>query len=362
MFAALLAEIRAYGEGLVIAEQIPAKLAPDVVKNTAVKIVHRLPAADDRDTVGATMNLTDTQSQYVVTLRPGTAAVSVDGMDFPVLVRMPDGTPRETTVPVVAPVTQIIARPHGSCGPDCAARPCTLTDIEDARQLLANEPCLVLWAELAVVAHLIHRAVPVPTASFTAWLFGLDPRLRDAAVALAVQDAVAVRSAPLAATHSPAEFADHVAGDLRGSSAGRRSCESGPWTWLAPPYRWSPVIRALISRLRSEPTAARHPETRRWERVLGRDIPGGTCQEQLENVGPWSVQAARDPVLVEALLFGIAPRSSLEAAIGALRWEPGWAARVAESVRCFDLGTPWPSAYLDPARGGWLRPDAERRG
>jgi hypothetical protein len=49
MFAGLLAEIRAYGEGLVIAEQIPAKLIPDVIKNTAVKIVHRLPAADDWD-------------------------------------------------------------------------------------------------------------------------------------------------------------------------------------------------------------------------------------------------------------------------------------------------------------------------
>jgi hypothetical protein len=41
MFAGLLAEIRAYGEGLIIAEQIPSKLIPDVIKNTAVKIVHR---------------------------------------------------------------------------------------------------------------------------------------------------------------------------------------------------------------------------------------------------------------------------------------------------------------------------------
>ena len=62
MFADLLAEVRAYGEGLVIAEQIPAKLIPDVIKNTAVKIVHRLPAADDREAVGATMNLDPAQS------------------------------------------------------------------------------------------------------------------------------------------------------------------------------------------------------------------------------------------------------------------------------------------------------------
>ena len=44
MFASFLAEIRAYGEGLIIAEQIPAKIIPDAIKNTAVKILHRLPA------------------------------------------------------------------------------------------------------------------------------------------------------------------------------------------------------------------------------------------------------------------------------------------------------------------------------
>ena len=92
MFAGLLAEIRAYGEGLIIAEQIPARLVPDVIKNTAVKIVHRLPAADDREAVGATMNATPSQSRYLVTLPPGQAAVFSDGMDFPVLVQVKDGT------------------------------------------------------------------------------------------------------------------------------------------------------------------------------------------------------------------------------------------------------------------------------
>jgi hypothetical protein len=82
-FAGLLAEIRAYGEGLIVAEQIPSKLVPDVIKNTAVKIVHRLPAKDDRDAVGATMNITDAQSQFLVTLTPGEGAVFTDGMDYP---------------------------------------------------------------------------------------------------------------------------------------------------------------------------------------------------------------------------------------------------------------------------------------
>src|SRR5215469_17022876 len=83
LFASLLAEIRAYGEGVVIAEQIPAKLVPDAIKNTALKVLHRLPAADDRQLVGATMNLDDDQSRQVVSMPPGEAAVFTDGMDRP---------------------------------------------------------------------------------------------------------------------------------------------------------------------------------------------------------------------------------------------------------------------------------------
>ena len=116
LFAGLLAEIRAYGEGLVIAEQIPARLVPDVIKNTAVKITHRLPAADDREAVGATMNATPRQSRYLVTLPPGQAAVFSDGMDFPVLVQVKDGTEREAC----------FARAHRRCpdgGPPPVGQP-----------------------------------------------------------------------------------------------------------------------------------------------------------------------------------------------------------------------------------------------
>ena len=95
LFASMLAEIRAYGEGLVIAEQIPAKLIGDVVKNTAVKVVHRLPAGDDRELVGAAMNLDHGQSRQVVSLAPGVAAVFADGMDRPLRVRVPFGGGRE---------------------------------------------------------------------------------------------------------------------------------------------------------------------------------------------------------------------------------------------------------------------------
>ena len=44
----LLAEVRAYGQGIMIVDQIPTKLAPDVIKNTGLKIAHRIVSGDDR--------------------------------------------------------------------------------------------------------------------------------------------------------------------------------------------------------------------------------------------------------------------------------------------------------------------------
>ncbi len=40
-------EVRAYGQGLVIADQVPARLSPDVIKSTNLKLIHRLLATDD---------------------------------------------------------------------------------------------------------------------------------------------------------------------------------------------------------------------------------------------------------------------------------------------------------------------------
>jgi hypothetical protein len=163
LFAGLLAEIRAYGEGLVIAEQIPARLVPDVIKNTAVKITHRLPAADDREAVGATMNATPRQSRYLVTLPPGQAAVFSDGMDFPVLVQVRDGSERELASTVTTADARTVVRPRsGSCGRECQARPCTLREMRGGQRLLDDVPLIRLWAELAVLAHLTGWPMPVP--------------------------------------------------------------------------------------------------------------------------------------------------------------------------------------------------------
>jgi hypothetical protein len=90
MLSASLSEVRAFGEGLIIAEQIPSRLAEDALKNTNVKIIHRLPGQDDRQAVGATMNLGEEQESYLAKLPPGQAALFIEGYEKPTFVTVPD--------------------------------------------------------------------------------------------------------------------------------------------------------------------------------------------------------------------------------------------------------------------------------
>lgn len=91
-FTNMLAEIRAYGQGMLIAEQIPSKLAPDAIKNTNLKLVHRLIAEDDRRALGGATNMDENQMRYLISLPPGRAAAYSEGADHPYLVRMRDYT------------------------------------------------------------------------------------------------------------------------------------------------------------------------------------------------------------------------------------------------------------------------------
>jgi len=213
----------------VIAEQIPARLVPDVIKNTAVKVTHRLPAADDREAVGATMNATPHQSRYLVTLPPGQAAVFCDGMDFPVLVKIRDGTEREAASPALTADARTVVRPRsGTCGAECLARPCTLREMRGGQRALDAVPWVRLWAELAVLAHLTGWPMPVPTPAAVAALRAQPPRLAQCAASHAVDAAVAVRPG----IARPAALAAHVAAAIRARA------EFSEWRCLPDEPEW----------------------------------------------------------------------------------------------------------------------------
>lgn len=80
-FANMLSEVREYGQGVVIVDQIPTKLASEVIKNTNTKIVHRTLAQDDRLCVGETMNLNEAQTKELALLPVGEAVIYREGME-----------------------------------------------------------------------------------------------------------------------------------------------------------------------------------------------------------------------------------------------------------------------------------------
>ncbi|WP_225731010.1 MULTISPECIES: ATP-binding protein [unclassified Nocardia] len=261
-FAVLLAEIRAYGEGIIVAEQIPSKLTSDVIANTAVKIVHRLPAAEDRDLVGAAMNLDPEHARHVVSLPPGIAIVATDGMDRPVRVAVPLGSDREYAPTPIDP---------GGEGP------LTLREVHRARRI-AEDPRIAVWLELLVLAHLTGRTVYRPRAWWREQLLAAHSlRLLYAAAADYIETAVTVRYRGLAEHYPPETLTGHLisatAADLSGNPP---ACTPSEPHWQAGQFRWVDVEAALAASDLDRP----HPETEAW-RKRGLHLPGSTVGEQL---------------------------------------------------------------------------------
>jgi hypothetical protein len=343
LFAGLLAEIRAYGEGIVVAEQIPSKLLPDVIKNTALKIVHRLPAHDDRFTVGATMNLDERQSEYVVTLPPGRAAAFADGMDRPLLVEMPLGEDRETAAGSTRAVT--VARTRSvACGAECRTRACTLREMTDARHS-ADDPRLILWIELLTVAHLVGEPEPRPD---PAWLDHLrrsaPTRILECSIGQLVQAAIDARYVGLAADYQPEALARHLATRATAHLHGDHPpCDGSEVHWQAGRFRWVDVVRAL-QRTDGDRTR-RHPSSAQWA-ARGLDLQGSTWDEQLEELrrhpSSWLPTYRTIP--------GSGDPPALERAAARLSSNTDEIQRLLQAASFLTFPWPWPAARLYPTQ------------
>ena len=87
-FTNMLAEMRSYGQGVIVAEQIPTKLAPDVIKNSSNKIIHRIVAKDDQDAVATTIGVYPEDAIYMGNQKTGFALCHKEGMNQPVIVQI----------------------------------------------------------------------------------------------------------------------------------------------------------------------------------------------------------------------------------------------------------------------------------
>jgi hypothetical protein len=161
-FANLLAETRAYGQGVLIADQVPVKLAPEVIKNSNLKVTHRLVADDDRGAVGSAMVMDERQRRALATLRPGHAAVFAEGHDAPLLVQVPPGEalalPSDSdlaahSVPIACPHGCATMR-AGCASGRSAASPLTLRVFSRLAQTLLSDHRAAqrLWPEIEMLA------------------------------------------------------------------------------------------------------------------------------------------------------------------------------------------------------------------
>jgi hypothetical protein len=136
-FANTLAENRKYGEGVIIAEQLPTKLVADAVKNTNLKIMHRITAEDDRRYLGETMGLDQAQMRFATRLRTGEAlAYSDEFAEATHITLTPPRVPADATVGLVPAVPPRPAPPFAACErcrARCAYRGAGLAMVRDPR-------------------------------------------------------------------------------------------------------------------------------------------------------------------------------------------------------------------------------------
>jgi uncharacterized protein len=371
LFASLLAEIRAYGEGIMVVEQIPAKLLPDVVKNTALKVLHRLPANDDREVVGAAMNLDGDQSRQVVSLRPGVAAVFADGMDRPLRIRVPFGGSKERVRQAHDRSVPVRGRRSAACGPVCVTgRACNLIELRGADLLAAapEDAWLRIWAESVVLALLTNRPLPVVPASLRARWAELDQRLRECLLATAVDRsllgrAIAVRAFydPLRLTAATAETALRLLDGGKGAGA-----PPGP-DWVIPQVQWLHEVERVCPFGSDQPDPfapappleyhltglADGPGLRVGQRVTGLRRHALSMELSRNRQPAWTVLLGEDEQRgfaddLAAVVIGVSHRGQLRQAAGEMGIV-GWLEAVLSWPRRFIVGSDDQAAATAPS-------------
>ena len=108
----MLAEVRALGEGIVIADQLPTAMAPEVIKNTSLKIGLRITAQDDRGLLGGTMSADEVQLERMGVFSPGHALCSYEPLLKPFEVQIPYFESKEDNAETVTIVRNLLSSPY----------------------------------------------------------------------------------------------------------------------------------------------------------------------------------------------------------------------------------------------------------
>ena len=142
----MLAEIRSYGVGLIIADQSPRKVTSDVVALTDMKVAFRIVEASDKEIIADSINMTEAQEKRLSRLRPGEAFLFFNRLDEPEEVSVPDYR-LEKNISITLSDEEIgrlstywderkkLLRPY----PECDVISCCKNECTYERRLLARE-------------------------------------------------------------------------------------------------------------------------------------------------------------------------------------------------------------------------------
>lgn len=83
----IMAEIRAFGEGLLVIDQSPTKIAEDVIKNSGTKLIHRIDNEGDIKVIQSSLLIPDDKVSLPA-LRQGEALIRTESMTRPCKVRI----------------------------------------------------------------------------------------------------------------------------------------------------------------------------------------------------------------------------------------------------------------------------------
>lgn len=86
----MLAELRALGIGVIVVDQLPSKVAPEVIKNTSTKLALRQVAMDDREELGASMLFDALESEEIARFGVGRGYFFTEGYHRSCRIRTPN--------------------------------------------------------------------------------------------------------------------------------------------------------------------------------------------------------------------------------------------------------------------------------
>ena len=88
----MISELRKFGESMIFVAQFPTQVSSEIIKNSGVRIIHRMAWAEDLKLIGDSLNMTKEQLSYISNLGVGEAVVSLSRLQQPILLQVDAGS------------------------------------------------------------------------------------------------------------------------------------------------------------------------------------------------------------------------------------------------------------------------------